>query len=147
MDTEDILDLVSPEQFFRFDGFGQKYVSYVRNLRALDPVDNVIDLMAPKPYVRPKDTFHSLEDRSVDCTITVNLSATQGSWLSRVLDALPLEFPNDPSKHTLGFAIRPMLIELMKQDTGKHGQLRGESGMGTMNTKQMNNFRMMNPNG
>jgi hypothetical protein len=151
LDHEWVLDGMEPHEFKNYPYFGPTYVEYVEILRGthipkkrnlLNKDDDGEGVTAPA-YSRKPDSFHPLDSGNVDVCITVTLSSPQAHWLEGLLRRLPEMFPGDKESQNLGFAIRPWLLETMKQDTTRGG-LAAVDGTGTMSKVQMDAFRRGN---
>jgi hypothetical protein len=144
-----VLDSLKPQEFAKYPRFGDVYVAYVRELRGLpstatrnllDPSEDSNSITAP-PYVREPAVFTSLDTGRVDVRLTVNLAPAQARWLEGLCQRLPEMYPNQPDKHDLGFAVAPWIMETMKQDTDRHGNLPVSGHSGTMTKGQLAAFR------
>lgn len=149
MDTEVKLDSVSPRGFLRYAGFGTGYVDYVRDLRGLEVVSEVRSLLDPgtdtsditePPYEKQAMTYHPLEDGSVDVRMTVNLSASTARWLEDLVRRLPEMYRNDPPKQDIGFHLSQKLLETLRLDKERHGDL-SNGEMGTMPRKSFEGMK------
>lgn len=147
-ELEPYLDSLEAVQFMKLPQFGMAYVKYVRELRGhhVDPVKDLLDpnadlkeVLAPE-YHREPPLFQPLSDGRYDCRITVTLPPHQARWLEGLMVRLPEMYPKNPEMQDLGWHMGQVLLQLMKQDTERHGRM-GENAAGTMSASEFRSMR------